>query len=342
MTKRFITDLNENEQIETTFLVLKKNVLSSKNGNPYINLTLADRTGRIEGRIWDKVDELASRFERSDFVVIKARVIRYQDKLQLNVGTVHRVDDADIHVADFLPASANDPDKMIAALKKILFTMDNTHLRRLIQLYFEDRTFLEKFRKAPAAKDIHHSYLGGLLEHTLSLANLANLMAAHYPFVDRDLLLTGVFLHDLGKIDELSYNRAFDYTDEGRLLGHISIGVLALEKKISALPDFPRELRVALIHLVLSHHGEFEFASPRRPKTIEGLLLHLIDNLDSKMHTMLSAIEREKDLRSDWTTYHRIFERYIYKKNTLDRLNTITKKMDRTDDNASVETFNLF
>jgi len=208
---------------------------------------------------------------------------------------------------------------MVQELRSVTAALTNVHLRRLLNSFLDDPSFMASFKRAPAAKTLHHNYIGGLLEHTWSVLRLIRLVAPLYRAIDLDLILAGGFLHDIGKVDELAYKRAFDYTDPGRLLGHIALTAEMIDKKIQGLPDFPESLAMLLKHLVLSHHGEYVFGSPKRPKTLEALLLHHLDDLDAKMNAFTSWIEKEKESPSRWTSYHKLFDRFILKPEEIER-----------------------
>ncbi|MFQ5585999.1 MAG: 3'-5' exoribonuclease YhaM family protein [Thermodesulfobacteriota bacterium] len=313
MKKTFIDGIREKDKVEDIFLVTKKEMGRSKAGKGYLNLKLMDRTGTVEGRVWDDVDSLSGRFAKDDFVRIRGYAVSYQSTIQMNIGDIKRVDATDIDIADFLPAAARNPDEMFAELEGIIEGMEDRHLRSLLKHIFEDEDVKRRFRTAPAAKSMHHTYIGGLLEHVLSLCGLADRVAGHYRDINRDLVITGAILHDIGKIYELSYERSFDYTDEGRLVGHITIGIGMIERAIEKMPDFPKELSMLIKHMLLSHHGYLEFGSPKRPKTVEAVILYYCDDLDSKIQSMQAYIEKERDTDSNWTSYHRLYERYIYK-----------------------------
>lgn len=307
-----VADLEPRQQVTGVFLVQTKDVRQKKTGEPYLALTLIDRTGDIDAKMWDNVAEVLDTFERDDFIKIKGETQLYQNKLQLTVHRLMRMDDRDVDLADFLPASKRDAAEMFVELQSLITGIGNPHLRGLLENLFADREIAESFMRAPAAKAIHHNWLGGLIEHVLSLASLARDAARHYPFIDQDLLLTGVILHDIGKVRELSYARSFNYTTEGSLIGHIQIALRMLADKYP--PGFPDKLRNLVEHLILSHHGQLEFGSPKLPVFPEAMLLHHLDNMDSKMELMRSTIERNPP-GAEWTQYVPAIERYVLDKN---------------------------
>ena len=306
-----VAELEPRQQINGFFLVQSKEVRQKKTGEPYLSLTLMDRTGEIDAKMWDNVAEVMETFDRDDFVKVKGETSLYQNKLQLTVHRLQRVDDREIDLSDYLPASRRDPEEMYSELQAIIVGMKNPHLQALLNAIFADEEIAAAYRKAPAAKAIHHAWLGGLIEHVLSLAALARITAKHYQGIDEDLLMAGVILHDIGKISELSYVRSFGYTTEGQLLGHIQIALRIIADKLPQVPDFPAKLRDLLEHLILSHHGQLEFGSPKVPLFPEALLLHHLDNMDSKMELMRATIERDRNNTGQWTSYVHALERSV-------------------------------
>lgn len=306
--KQFISKLYEDQEISDLFLVVLKQLSSGRTGKSYLRLTLGDKTGRIETRVWEGAGELAQRFNQGDLVYVTGVVTSYQGVLQIKATYVEVVEDiSKVDWADFLPSSERPAGEMFAELSALLATVENPYLKALLDSFTGDGNFKAELMRAPAALSMHHAYIAGLLEHTLGVVRLANVVSGLYP-VNRDLLMAGAFLHDMGKTKELEYSANFDYTDEGRLMGHLVIGLLMVKEKAEAIPGFPSELLLHLEHLLLSHHGELEWGSPKRPKTLEALALHMIDNIDAK----LSAADRsfkadEKD--GPWTAFQRMFDR---------------------------------
>ncbi len=315
MKKVFIKDLREKDQIHDSFLVARKDTGISKNGKPYLNLKVIDSSGEMDGRVWDDAEDIARKFSKDDVVFIKGFAVAYLGGLQMNVTDVRRLAEADYSLKDYLPSSKRDFKEMASELDGVIARMTNRHLRGLLTSIFNDPDIRPKFLIAPAAKAMHHPYVGGLVEHTLSICGLAEKISVHYnAAVNKDLLTAGALLHDIGKIHELSYQRSFDYTDEGRLLGHITIGVELVEEKIRQAKDFPRELAVLLKHMILSHHGQLEFGSPKRPKTLEALILSDLDDMDAKVAAISAMSANPADTGSNWTAYQKLgFERAIYK-----------------------------
>ncbi|TLM61380.1 MAG: HD domain-containing protein [Deltaproteobacteria bacterium] len=313
MKTLFASQIQERDWVDAVFLVRDKIVGMAKNGKPYLTLKLMDRSGELEGRIWDRVDELAAVFERDDFIRVAGKASLYMGKMQLVIQEVTKLADEAVDLADFLPVAARPVKEMIGDLTARVASLRNPHLSALMKAFLADEAFLAAYSRAPAAKAMHHVYLGGLLEHSLAVADLAEDICRRYPGLDRDLLIVGALLHDVGKVSELRYARSFEYTDAGKLLGHIVIGVEMVEERLRGLPGFPVELAVLLKHLLLSHHGQYEYGSPKRPKTLEAVILNFIDDLDSKINGVRTHLDKEVDSDSPWTQYHRFYDRYFFK-----------------------------
>jgi 3'-5' exoribonuclease len=293
MKSLFARDLRPNEVATTVFLVQSKEIRQKRTGEPYLSLLLADRSGEIDAKMWDNVADVMDTFDRDDFVKVKGLLQLYNNRPQFTIHKIRPVQDREIEFGDFFPASKRDPEQMFSELRAIVSGLSNEHIRALLNAFFDDPDIAGAFKVAPAAKSIHHAYRSGLIEHVLSLCGLAKLTAGHYGTVDLDLLIAGVVLHDIGKIRELQYERGFSYSAEGQLLGHIAIAIRMLAGKLQAFPQFPAELRNLLEHMILSHHGHLEFGSPKVPIFPEALLLHYLDDLDSKMECMRVLIEKE-------------------------------------------------
>jgi len=309
----YVDQIRERDQLESVFLVRDKITAMAKNGKPYMTLKLMDRTGEVEGRVWDRVDQLGSCFEKDDFIQVIAKGNVYLGKMQIVVQDLRKVDDSMVDLADFLPVSQRDPQQMRQELDDLLDSLVDPHIEALLRSFFDDPDFYPRYSQAPAAKGMHHVYLGGLLEHSLAVSALASDMAKRYPQVNRDLLIAGALLHDVGKVEELSYQRSFDYTDEGKLIGHIVMGVQMIEDRVRQIDGFPAKLAMLVKHLLLSHHGQYEYGSPKRPKFIEAVVLSFIDDLDSKINGIQSHIDKEPNRDSNWTAYHRLYDQYFYK-----------------------------
>lgn len=310
--KTYIDEIKENDSVESLFLVKEKSSGITKTGNAYLKLKLVDRSGEIEGRIWTFVENYADSFEKDDFVQLTGKAVSFQEHLQLNIIHIERVGEEEILFSDFFPMAEKDAEEMFRSLIEISQQIKNPHLNQLLQLIWEDESFIKRFKMAPASKWLHHNYLGGLLEHTLSLVQLVLKNVSHYKGLNLDILLTASILHDLGKVEELSYQRSFDYSDEGRLLGHIILGIERLEDKIRQLPGFPKDLSTLLKHLLLSHHGQYIWGSPKRPMTLEAVMLHFLDDMDAKINGVQQFIKKQVPEGSKWSAYHRIFEQYFY------------------------------
>lgn len=314
MKSPFVSELQPNQIVSATFLVQQKDVRQKKTGEPWLALILGDRTGEIEAKMWDNVAEVVDTFERDDFLRVRGMLQVHHNRLQLTIHKLQKQAEDTIDPIDFFPASTRNPEEMYSELRQVVASIVNPHLRTLLTAVFEDAEIARRFRVAPAAKNVHHAYLGGLIEHVLSMCGLARVTAAHYRDVDVDLLLAGVLLHDLGKVHELTYDRSFGYSTEGQLIGHIHIGLRIVSDKLAAIPDFPTPLRNLLEHMILSHHGALEFGSPKVPQFPEALLLHHLDNLDSKMECMRSCIEKDRQVDGCWTGYNSALERSVLKK----------------------------
>jgi 3'-5' exoribonuclease len=314
MKSPYIAELEPSQIVNGTFLVQHKEVRQKKSGEPYLTLTLSDRTGELDARMFDNAAEAMNTFERDDFVRVKGLLQIFQNRQQLTVHKIQPVSEAEVDFADFFPASTRNRDEMFQELCSWVASVSNPHLKALLEAVFADQAIAVAYRTAPAAKSVHHAWLGGLIEHVLSLCHLAKFTAAHYRDVDFDLLLAGVLLHDIGKIRELTYARGFGYSTEGQLLGHITIGVQMVDEKLRGLPDFPGTLRDLLLHMILSHHGEMNFGSPKVPMFAEAMLLHQLDNLDSKMELMRGLVERDRLVAGVWTGYSAPLDRSILKK----------------------------
>ena len=314
MKSPYVSELQANQPAQGTFLVTHKEIRQKKSGEAYLSLTLADRTGDLDAKMWDNAAEVADAFERDDFVHIKGHMQVFQNRPQLTVHKLQPVAEAAVDIADFLPASKRDRDEMFRELQGWIAGIQDAHFRGLLQAIFADDAVALAYRTAPAAKTVHHAWIGGLIEHVLSLCQLAKITAAHYADIDFDLLLAGVILHDIGKIYELEYGRSIRYTDAGQLLGHIQIGMQMVTAQIARMPDFPPLQRDLLLHLILSHHGQLEFGSPKLPVFPEALLLHLIDHMDSKMELMRGMIASDRTVEGNWTGYNPLLERSALKK----------------------------
>jgi 3'-5' exoribonuclease len=311
---QYVKDLAAGQEASSVFLVKQKDIRQKRSGEPYLSLTLADRTGDLDAKMWDNAGPVAETFDKDDFVQVRGTVQIFQNRPQLTISRLNWLDPKSVDMADFLRASKRDPAEMFLELKQIILAIGNPHLRALLAAFFADDEVARAYRLAPAAKSVHHAYVGGLLEHVLSMAGLARFTASHYEGIDGDLLMAGVILHDIGKIRELTYDRSFGYSTEGQLIGHIQIALRMLGEKIRAVPGFPPKLRVLLEHMILSHHGELEYGSPKVPLFPEAMLLHQIDAMDSRMNSFASHVESDTLVEGEWTAYVQVLERPLLKK----------------------------
>ena len=283
----YIADLagfEEGKPFDSYFLLLSKQTRTTQTNKTYLNLTLGDKTGQIEGRVWEPGDpRIAKDADRGDIVKVRGSVSRYKDTLQMKVDQIRRATAGEADKADLMPSTTLDVDTLWRELLGFVDSFTEPNLKLLLTTLLADPALAQAFREAPAARQLHHAWLGGLLEHVVSLLNLADRVAPHYPILHRDLLLTGVILHDIGKVRELAWDIGFEYTVEGSLLGHIQMGITLVEKTIDALPGFPERLRTLVVHMILSHHGKLEFGSPKLPMIPEALVLNFLDDLDAKM-----------------------------------------------------------
>jgi 3'-5' exoribonuclease len=292
----YIADLanfDEGRLFDGFFLVLAKQQRTTKNNKAYLNLILGDKTGQLEGRVWEISDpRIAKDFEKGDIVKARGCASRFDDRLQMKIDQLRVALPSEVEKSDLLPSTTYDVAALWSQLEGFVASFTNPDLKLLLTTMLADPALAQAYREAPAAKQLHHAWLGGLLEHVISLLTLATRVAPHYPLLDRDLLLTGVILHDLGKIRELSWEVGFDYTLEGTLLGHIQIGSAIAERAMDSLPNFPRKLKTLVLHMILSHHGKLEFGSPKLPMIPEALVLNFLDDLDAKMQAMSSEFDK--------------------------------------------------
>jgi 3'-5' exoribonuclease len=302
MKPAFVADLQDGQSVSTFFLVRDKEIRTSANtGKSWLQLDLADRTGSLSAKMWDNFATVAQTFERDDVIRVRGRVRLYRGEKELTIEQILPAGETEYALEDFLPHTQKDVEQLYASLRQEIAKVGNPWLKKLLTAVVEDPEIAAKLKRAPAAMTMHHAYIGGLLEHVVSLCGLARHVVEHYPEVDADLLLAAIVLHDIGKIEELNYVRGIRYTTEGELLGHIVIGLGIVRRKIDAIPNFPRPLAAIVEHLIVSHHGEYEFGSPKLPAMREAVLFHMLDDLDSKMAAMRETLAEPKG-EDEWTS----------------------------------------
>lgn len=311
-TRAFVGDFAAGAEVDEIFLVEEATFRLARNGTHYILGGFADRTGVVAVRKWDATEEEFSLLSVGGYVRARGRLERYQGRLQMIVTDLRRVDESEVEPADFIPVTKGDIEQMFAELTALAETVKDETLRRFLQVLLGDPQLAEGLRRSPAANMYHHAWVGGLLEHTLATARVAMCVCEYYPLLNRDLLLTGVILHDLGKITELSPQPGFHYTDEGRLVGHVVAGALLVERVCAQVKEVPEETRNLLLHLALSHHGTREFGAPVLPATAEALALHHLECLDAKLKAVETALENAPRDGSHWTEYQRMFDGRLY------------------------------
>jgi 3'-5' exoribonuclease len=323
MARRYINQLVPGERIENqVFLIDSKDLRTTSQGALYIHAVLRDRTGQILARMWQASEGMYRSMPEGGFLGFTGRVESYKGSLQFIIDGIREAKKSDIQLEDFLPQTSRDIEVMFARVVEILGKIENKHLAGLMKQFTGDKALMADFRKSPAAIQLHHAYIGGLLEHTLSLLELALVVIPQYPQLSLDLMLAGIFLHDIGKTVELTYNTNFTYSDEGQLIGHIVQACLWVDQKALAVEQatgepFPVDLKTILQHVILAHHGSYEFGSPRLPAIPEAIALHHLDNLDAKVHMHLREIASDPDPDSHWTQYVRNLETKIFKKDVL-------------------------
>ncbi len=320
MARVYIRDMPPGEVIEDqVFLVVSKDLRTTSQGSLYIHAVLADRSGQVPARLWQATQGIFDNIPEGGFIRIRGRSENYKGNLQVIIDAIRPVNAADVELEEFLPRTDKDVDQMWNRLLEILRTVQNEHLLALVAEFVRDERLVASFKKAPAAVQLHHAYLGGLLEHTLNIMEVAQVVLPHYPDVSRDLVLVGVFLHDVGKTTELSYETSFGYSDEGQLIGHLVQASAWIERRAETAAantgkPFPPDLKAVLQHIVLSHHGTHEFGSPKLPAVPEAVLIHHLDNIDAKMNTMFRLIREDANDDSDWTQYIRSLSTKLYKR----------------------------
>jgi len=321
--RRYICDLQPGEVIEDqVFLIGAKDLRTTTNGSLYIHCILRDKTGQLLTRIWQATEAMFEQMPEGGFLRFKGRAENYKGAMQFIVDAMRPVDPQSIDLSEFMPKTQEDIGEMFNRVKEILRQIKNPHVLNLIKQFIMDEPLMERFCKAPAAIQLHQAYIGGLLEHTRNVLELASVVIPRYPEVSLDLVLAGVFLHDLGKTAELVYETNFQYSTEGQLVGHITQVAIWVEEKVKAVEaatqaPFPADIKNALQHIILAHHGQYEFGSPKLPAMPEAIALHHLDNLDAKLNMFLEKIRSDPDPASDWTEYVRALETRIFKKDLM-------------------------
>lgn len=318
MSRRFVKELSDGETIDQVFLASEKQLRTNRNGNLYLQVRLSDKTGSITAMLWNANQKHADGFDNGDFVRVQGTSQLYNGAMQVLAKQVDKSNDGSVDEADFITLSTGDVDQMVARVGELLRGMRNVHLRNLAECFLIDETFMDGFRTAPAGIKNHHAYHGGLLEHVLSLMEVCALVAPRYPNLDADLLLMGAFLHDIGKIRELTYRPDLGYSDAGQLIGHLIQGVSMLDEMIletekQTEEKIPVDVANQLRHMIVSHHGQYDFGSPKLPMTLEAITLHYLDSLDARIHSVSQLIEDDVNQASPWTVYHPSLGRKIYK-----------------------------
>lgn len=315
MAKIFIKDLQINQNIDSVFIVKKLEAKTTKTGSEYLNLVLVDNSGEIEAKYWDGFETFYAGLTENSIVKILAEVKEFNKRLQLNIKKGFIADANEYVLEDLIIHTKKNIEKMFSEMTEVVESFQDSELKQLLQLFIKDQSFIAKFKKAPAGVNMHSACLGGLLEHTVNLINLALYVCSEYQNINRDLLLSGIMLHDIGKVDELDYQRAFRYTTPGKLVGHITMGVLMLNEKIQQIPNFNSDKKIKLEHLLLSHHGVPEFGAVKQPMTLEAVILHQLDNLDAKILGFQEFVEKNPPNDDGWTPRAYMFDnRELYTK----------------------------
>ena len=311
--KLFANLIRGGQPVEDIFMIKEMSRAETRTGKPYLIITFMDRSGEIEGRLWENADALMDMCEPGNLVEISGLAQEYRGNLQLKIDSIRQVDKDAVDPSLFIQSSKKNIADMAREIHSMATSLQNPFCRKLLLEFFDDNAFFKEFQKAPAAKIMHHAYLGGLLEHTLAVSQLAEMLAGFYPTLDRDLLLAGALLHDIGKTREFSFETyPFDYSDKGRLMGHLVLGAEMIQEKISALTGFPEDLSTRLQHLVLSHHGRYEFGSPCLPMVSEAFVLNFLDDLDAKLNFMGRLEEQAPEPGYQWTDFQRTLERFLF------------------------------
>lgn len=312
MPKQLVKDLKPGEDVKSTFMVARKEMRKTKAGAPYLAIELADKSGKVAARMWDQVNRYKDSFTEKDYVAVCGRVEVYREQKQVVINSLRRCRDEEVEASDFLRVVDTDRAQLEGELRMALDEVQNPYLRTLLLSFIDDQEFMKEFTTAPAAKNYHHPYLGGLLEHTATTVRICRMLCDLYPEIDKDLLVTAAALHDIGKIRELEYDRGIGFTDAGRFMGHLLLSDEMIRERMAKLKRFPESLALRLRHAVLSHHGELEWGSPKRPKTLEAVVLHHVDNLDAKVNSFREIAEKASGSESPWTDMRNLFKRPLY------------------------------
>lgn len=313
MAKIYVSEIKPNQEVASSFIVEEKQLRVARSGAPYLSLKLADRTGLIAGRVWEQAEAISATIVPKSVVSVRGRTELYRDELQLQIFEISPAPMSQVNRSDFLPVSPIGIENLVQKLHDLASSIKRGALKRLMRQLLGDSQLMDRFKIAPAAKSMHHAYLGGLLEHSVAVAELVSNLSAFYQDLNRDLLVAGALLHDIGKIDEYVYDLSIDYSIPGRLLGHMVLGVKILEEKIRSLRSFPTEDALLIEHLILSHHGDTEFGAVRLPMTREALVLHFADDLDAKMNSLTRILADSRSGDEAWSAYQPLFERFFFR-----------------------------
>ncbi|HEY5311512.1 MAG TPA: OB-fold nucleic acid binding domain-containing protein [Pirellulales bacterium] len=318
MPRRFVNQFGHQESVDQVFLAQQKQLRPNRNGNLYLQVELTDRTGSISARMWNASESEYRNFDDGDFVRVEGSTQLFQGAMQLIATNICKARHEEVDFSDFMPLTPADIDRLALRMTEILRSLANPHLRNLAECFLLDEEFMRRFARCPAGIKNHHAYIGGLLEHVVNLMEVIVRIIDCYPVVDRDMLLMGAFLHDMGKIGELGYERGFSYTDEGQLIGHVVMAVGILEQKVAEAErlsgeSLPLETVLRLKHMIVSHHGQYEYGSPKLPMTLEAVALHQLDNLDAKLHNFAQQMREDPNVESAWTHFHPQLGRKLFK-----------------------------
>ena len=307
---RYIGELREGENVNDIYFCKVKQILKTKAGKSYYSMTLQDKTGTIDAKVWD-LSNAIEHFEAMDYIAVVGQITSFQGNLQLNISRIRRASDGEYNVDDYMPMTKKNREEMYKEVVALVDSVKEEHLNKLLKMFFvEDKDWVKKFVNHSAAKSVHHGFIGGLLEHTLGVAKMCDYMASNYPIINRDLLITAALFHDIGKLDELASFPINDYTDEGNFLGHIYMGAEVIGEKVKEIPRFPKALELELKHCILAHHGELEFGSPKKPAIVEAMALNFADNADAKLETFTEILGSASEGET-WLGFNRFFESNI-------------------------------